>query len=323
MAVTISWKPVENAVKLKFYQCATKFIYADIGVNPAISMTELPSADISRIVQIPRNTVNYFLISGVDADNLEIFGEIFSFGNFPNTGPGSETIQRGTWEFGWFGEVALADLFTGAELGAQLTSKGLVNEITAANLTVWNKCIVNGKILFIPDKALFAMPAAGTKATLLSQRGLSMTAGFPGAPIFNKNGNDFIYRLPLATLSNPAGGPLNPGVNDNVMGSELGMLVACSLSTANSYSKIAPNPGTGTYNVLDIFSDCSPAAAGSYDGGAVMSANWTTQSDSSQWAVYCVYIGNAAPTYGARQWFWNSGVSLSTILGQPILELAF
>lgn len=324
MGVTIHWKPLENAAKVNLYQSVEKFGLADIATKQNIVKTELPADTVSKEVMIPRNTVNFFVVSGIDEDGLETFGEVFSFGNFPNTGPGPDTIKRGTWEFGWFGELKPEELFTAAELGAALNSQGYQNNINPANLTIWNKCIVNGKIIFIPTKALYRIDATSSQATALAQRGLDMTPGFPKAPVFNKNGNDFIYRLPLASKTRGAGGPFYPSVDDDIKGSELGMLMSCYTGGAGRFTKVAPDPVSGGYHLIDQFNDNNAYPAESTDGGFIGSANWYAAGANSTWQIYGVYPQDTStPSWGVRSWFWSSYVSLSTWLVQPILELAF
>lgn len=321
MAVTISWKPVANADKIRVYQSPTPFTFADIGTNPAITKVEVPGTDTSKSVAIPRNTVHWFALSAVDADGLELFCEVFPMGNFPNTGPGPDTILRGDWDFGLFGELTTEQLFTNAELGSGIVAAGAtVNEVTTGGrITKWFKCIVNGKIIFIPNTFIYFMQAGGDKPTLLAQRKLSMTAGFPGAAILSKNGNDFMYRLPSYTRSVPAGQISSP-TRDDILSSEAGMIAALETGS-QKIGRNAVGVGNPLYNVWDNLGDMALGSGGDIP---LATANYYAQSNNVQWGVHCMIPRDGSyMTYAIQQWFQNSSVSYGNFYVMPILELVF
>lgn len=320
MAVTISWKPVSNADKIRVYQSTSKFTYSDIPGSTTIKMVELPGTALSQDVAIPRNTINYFVVSGVDVDGLELFGEIFSMGNFPNTGPGPTTISRGTWEFGLFGEVKDTDFLTNAEVGAGLLKAGKNDGWTkGAKVSAWLKVIVNGKILFIPNQVVFTMDYQGSRTGLLANGGLYLETGFPKAPIISKNNYDYVYRLPLGSKTVPPGVMSSPNwFDDDHAKSEMGMINALSLA-AGHQSSLTPNT-TGGFNVFDVFSDAVLSAP----NGIMMAHIAGKAADDQSWTMY-VLVPNVggAPSFAGKNWFFNSYVSYGTVDVMPILELAF
>lgn len=321
MAVIISWKSVANADKIRVYQSATPFAFADIPGDANITMMEVPGTDVSKAVTIPRNTINWFAISAVDAAGLELFCEVFPMGNFPNTGPGPDTILRGNWDFGLFGELTVEQLFTNAELGAGVVAAGAtVDQVTnGGRITKWFKCIVNGKILFIPNNYIYLMTEGGDKPTLLAQRKLSMSPGFPGAAILSKNGNDFMYRLPSYTRSVPAGRVASPA-SDDILSSEAGMIAALEIG-ALKIGRNGVGVGRTPYNVWDNLGDMSLGTAGN---NPLATANYYSQSSNTQWGVYCMIPRDGSfMTYGIQQWFQNSSVSYGNFYVMPILELVF
>lgn len=321
MAVIISWKPIANADKIRVYQSATQFTFSDIAGNPAITMVEVPGTDVSKAVTIPRNNVHWFALSAVDANGLELFCEVFPMGNFPNTGPGPDTILRGNWDFGLFGELSTEQLFTNAEVGAGIVAAGAtVDNVTSGNrITKWFKCIVNGKILFIPNNYIYLMNAGGDKPTLLAQRKLSMTAGFPGAAVLSKNGNDFMYRLPSYTRSVPAGQITQPS-SDDIMSSEAGMIAALETG-ALKIGRNSVGVGRTPYNVWDNLGDMVLGSAGNTP---LATANYYSVSSNTQWGVHCMLPRDGSyMTYGIQQWFQNSDVSYGNFYVMPILELVF
>ncbi|EBV8434085.1 hypothetical protein AVA65_07535 [Salmonella enterica subsp. enterica serovar Minnesota] len=321
MAVIIHWKPVTNADKIRVYQSKTRFEIADIAGNSAITMVEIPGTELSKAVTIPRNTVNWFVVSAVDAEGSELFGEVFPYGNFPNTGPGPETILRGNWDFGLFGELSTADFFTNQELGSGLLKAGAtIDNVSNGNkVTTWFKCIVNGKIIFIPNTYIYLMPEGGDKQILLNQRKLSMDPGFPNAAIINKNGNDFMYRLPSASRVTPAGYISTLGTDDTYS-SEAGMIAALETG-ALKVAKNSMAPGNQTYNVWESLADMQLGTAGNTP---MATANYGSKSNSTQWGVHCMIPQDGSyMTYQIIQWYYNSYVSYGSFYVMPILELVF
>lgn len=206
MPLLIKWKPVDNAEKIYVHQSTSRFTMYDIGVRQDIVTTELPGTATELECAVPRGTVAYFLVSAEDADGLIVYDQCFPSGNFPTSGAGPQDIIRGDWEFGIFGEVSTEELFSKVEIGTMLRAAGKTDSVTAGNtFTKWVKCIVNGKIIYVPDMYFFTPPQMGNKATFLENAGLGLTTGFVTCPIFSKNGFDYKYRLPLMTTDNGPG----------------------------------------------------------------------------------------------------------------------
>jgi len=67
--------------------------------------------------------------------------------NMPYTGPGPQELLTGDWSRGYFGSVTSTDFLTNQELVSWLGIGSLYN-ITHA----WHKFILNGKILFYPER---------------------------------------------------------------------------------------------------------------------------------------------------------------------------
>lgn len=99
------------------------------------------------------NKVYYYkAINAVNGITTE--SNVVPLANFPDTGPGGQTLLRGNWEFGYFGRVAKANFPTFADT---LSAAGG----TAGNATAyWGigtsfyKWIINGNICFFPDICL-------------------------------------------------------------------------------------------------------------------------------------------------------------------------
>lgn len=85
----------------------------------------------------------------------------------PYTGPGPQKLLRGTWENGYFGTLALAELLDVDEFCA---ATGITTSIATLRYvaTRWLKFVYKGKVLFFPD-AIFMNYV---KASALYQLGL-------------------------------------------------------------------------------------------------------------------------------------------------------
>lgn len=76
-----------------------------------------------------------------------------------NTGPGPTYLQWGNLQYGYYGTVGYADMFTRSEF---LAAVGLTEATfgTAVALPVWDKWARNGKTYFVPRTSMGLYPAA-------------------------------------------------------------------------------------------------------------------------------------------------------------------
>lgn len=96
-------------------------------------------------------TYHYVVTNVVGADEAPSAEYIVAY--IPYTGPGPQTLLRGTWEYGYFGRVPLEDILSAVELGAAVS---LPNTITIDTGTgnYWHKIVYKGKILFYPNNRI-------------------------------------------------------------------------------------------------------------------------------------------------------------------------
>lgn len=96
-------------------------------------------------------TYHYVVTTVVGTDEAPSAEYIIAY--IPYTGPGPQTLLRGTWEYGYFGRVPLEDIFSAIELSAAVSLPATVTiDSTAGNY--WHKIVYKGKILFYPNNRI-------------------------------------------------------------------------------------------------------------------------------------------------------------------------
>lgn len=72
------------------------------------------------------------------------------FSTYATTGPGSQTVKRGDWNFGYFGRVPATDILAYADLRTALNITIGSTIAVAGQFTEYGKFVMDGKILFVP-----------------------------------------------------------------------------------------------------------------------------------------------------------------------------
>lgn len=140
MSIVVSWNDFQqqDLDKVEIWRADSK-----VGVFAKAGETTTESTYTDATVE--RNRVYWYrlrAVKGADASD----SVVFPLGYFPTTGPGPSDLKRGTWEFGYFGEVLPADVATFADL----TVASGASAATGA-LTMYHKWVVNGRIVFFPN----------------------------------------------------------------------------------------------------------------------------------------------------------------------------
>lgn len=234
MALTLNWNQIPDAKEYHIYRSKQKFA---IGSLPTDKVVVPAGSGSYQYTDVDRQNIYWFVIKTVDQNGGEVFGQVFSLGYWPESGPGPSQLLRGDWDFGFFGEVnssLIATNFTditGALLNVPTVSKAPWG---AGTITAFLKVIVNGKILFIPKEHPTSANLARTQQNYIDN-GLSGPAYDPAtAPQITLKGNDFIHRLCLASISKPITATLDV-LSDDVLKSELGMFLALGDTPASGY----------------------------------------------------------------------------------------
>lgn len=110
-------------------------------------------------------TYHYVVTTVVGTDEAPSAEYIIAY--IPYTGPGPQTLLRGTWEYGYFGRIPLEDLFSSVEFVAACDMTGLCTP-NAVTGNYWHKIVYKGKILFFPNNHI----ANSLTFTTLYQRSL-------------------------------------------------------------------------------------------------------------------------------------------------------
>lgn len=240
MAITANWNAVSGATGYKLYRKAGSKI--DLANLPADVVSVAADATSYTYPTSVANTLYYLVVGAVGADGVVTYGDQYMVGYYPDTGPGPQTLLRGDWTFGYFGEVAISDLVSQAEIYAAIYAKvgNAATSPVGSSFTTYHKCIVAGRIVFITDNGF---SNASWSYNIAKSNGLALsdysyeTNGVKIA----KNGFEVVVRIPHGTA-----GPLNAVVPTNALNdisqSELGMIFAL-FGNANVVSAIPYTPG--------------------------------------------------------------------------------
>lgn len=196
MSLTLNWNAASGAANYKLYRSTTTFNKGNLPASPVTVASPAVSHEYTDVVS---NTVYFFMISSVDSAGIETYGNVFTAGYFPDTGPGPTSLLRGDWEFGFFGEVPIANLFSASEISVLLGNTNATGAKNATEVGKYFKVVCNGRILFIPDTYRQSIVIANIpQLPVLSGMGFAppITAGLT----LSKNGYDFHYRLPAMSL---------------------------------------------------------------------------------------------------------------------------
>jgi len=196
MSLTLNWNAANGAANYKIYRSTTTFNKGNLPASPTTVAAPAVSKEFTDVVS---NTVYFFMISSVDSGGIETYGNVFTVGYFPDTGPGPTSLLRGDWEFGFFGEVPIASLFSASEINVMLTTANVTGSKNATEIGKYFKVVCNGRILFIPDSYRQNIGISNV-AQLPVLAGLGFAPPISAGLTLSKNGYDFHYRLPALSL---------------------------------------------------------------------------------------------------------------------------
>lgn len=240
MAITANWNAVSGATGYKLYRKAGSKI--DLANLPADVVSVTADTTSYTYPTSIANTLYYLVVGAVGADGVVTYGDQYMVGYYPDTGPGPQTLLRGDWTFGYFGEVAISDLVSQAEIYAASYAKvgAAATSPVGASFSTYHKCIVAGRIVFIPDNGY---TNAGWSYNIAQSNGFAVSdySYEANGVKIAKNGFEVVVRVPHGTA-----GPLNAVVPttalNDISQSELGMIFAL-FSNANVTSAIPFTPG--------------------------------------------------------------------------------
>lgn len=208
MSIRINWtNPNVNFDKVKIYRSLSKFSKDTL---PTV-LVELTEGATYLDTTTKLDTLYWYavgVVSGVD----EIISFLPPAIQLTSIGPGPKTLLRGNNQYGYFGTVTTAEFFTGIEVALPLGYGVDVGGL------FWDKFIYEGKILYIPNKALYgsvtwrSLYLAGAVYGTDDNGPEPATHGFAltnQIKIISKGDDDFIIRLPRMT-TRPDRSPQTP-----------------------------------------------------------------------------------------------------------------
>lgn len=144
MAIRITW-PDSNitADSVKVYRSLDSFPITALP-TPIATLAGSETQYDDKDVLI--NTVYHYRVGIFKGDDLIISDEII-MGNFPDTGPGPQTLKMGNWKLGYFGVTDPVDLLQFSQIYGQLELNLTTLSADTTNLG-WHKFIREGKILY-------------------------------------------------------------------------------------------------------------------------------------------------------------------------------
>lgn len=195
MSIRINWvNPNTIFTEIRLYRTEVPIDYTNIPASPLITLTnETTYLDTTA----KQETYYYYTVAVVKDSEIVLTPSQLAY-QLVDGGPGPKELQSGNWQYGYFGQVSGAELFTMLEI-ATLCNVGGSTSTEAA----WNKYIFQGKILYFPINAVRAAVPWNT----LYARGLVFGINGPGPndldlaatnqlKIVSKGNDDFIVRLP-------------------------------------------------------------------------------------------------------------------------------
>ena len=300
MSITVNWPAVPNTTGYVLYRNAGSPV--NLGSLPADKVDVASGTTTYTYTTGVNNTLYYIVVGSKNPDGSVTYSEQLPIGYYPDTGPGPQTLLRGDWSFGYFGEVSPYELFTVPEIYTALIAQvGSTNAFSPNSNPVYStfyKCIINGRIVFFPDNVY----SASTTTTTAMQNAKLFVTDLDYANkgiLMSKNGYDFIARAPHGSLN-----PLATVLPDysQVHQSEFGMVYSL-FGNANTPPMVPPTPGATSYAKYRLF-DATP---NSYLNG-----------------VYATALGASGSQYLVSN--LNSGtISSSGTTGRPyvVFELLF
>jgi hypothetical protein len=180
MSIKIDWSPM-SADSLTLYWSDSPFTWNTLPANTvALGASDVTYTDTT----VPDKSVRYYMLEAVKAGAATQYSQCLCYGNFSKTGPGGNTVLRGTWEAGYMGFVPAAQLFTISGLRTAVAASNQLGGAPAdGTMTGWYKFVFKGKILFFPNNTF---STAGTSTwSQIYNLGLVYGVDGPGAAPFS------------------------------------------------------------------------------------------------------------------------------------------
>lgn len=186
MSTRINWtNPNASFTEIRIYRTDAPFDENNIPATPIVVLTEGTSWLDTTTLQ----NVYYYYTIGIVVNGELILSPAKMTIHMPYTGPGPQELQCGDMSRGYFGPVAVNDLFTPTELCAMCGIGG------PSSTTTWVKFVRNGKILFMN---LYPM-TSGKNITWNSTYNLGLMYGMDSVGPATGHGNTPVNQKKVVT----------------------------------------------------------------------------------------------------------------------------
>lgn len=158
MSIKITWTNDEVVDEIRIYRSQTR---VDLAALPT-PLSTIAGDQVEFVdVTAKRGEIYYYVVAKVKNDTAPgandgevLYSPNSVHGYYPETGHGSNLLKRGSWEHGYFGQVAAAEFFTTQQFCSDFQAKTTLPLTPYGTDPVWHKFIYNGKILFIPQNTV-------------------------------------------------------------------------------------------------------------------------------------------------------------------------
>lgn len=163
MPIKLDWIDHNVAVDSRnVYRSTSKIDQGNLGTPFAtLPGNALTYTDLT----VQRGVTYHYVVTSVKGTD-EAPSADYCIAYIPYTGPGPQVLQRGTWDYGYFGRVPLEDIFSSTDLCNACGLTGVSIDTSTGNY--WHKIVYKGKILFYPNNRI----AYGLSFQQLYQLGL-------------------------------------------------------------------------------------------------------------------------------------------------------
>lgn len=147
MSIKLSWTLPEGVAldKVVIYRATSRISTAALPAPLVELAADAVAYEDSAVVS---GNVYYYIIALVKGSQIS-FSSNYETGYFASTGPGPQTLMRGTWECGLFGYLTDAEFFSYADIKDQLALPWAISWQTGG----WFKLIYKGKIIYYPTNS--------------------------------------------------------------------------------------------------------------------------------------------------------------------------
>lgn len=191
-------------------------IYRGTGSTSTLNRNSLPAplttlaADATSFEDttvVEKTIYNYWVCSVKNGER--VFTNPIQRGYYLDTGPGPTDLKYGNWDAGYFGTVAVSDLFTFQEMNSQL---GI--SLFQYTPDFYHKFIFKGRILFYPNIRVMVQTWSNIYLAGLAWGSNAVAYIKPNGPAdtpqgrtVSKNGRAYNVRLPFSAEYSVTGGP--------------------------------------------------------------------------------------------------------------------